>query len=277
VLLYAWCRHCDDVIDGQTLGHGHGAGAGTAAGRLALLEAQTGRALAGETGLDPPFAALADVVREAAIPACYPADLLAGFARDVAGAPIEDADALLRYCYHVAGGVGIMMAIAMGVSPDDRQTLARACDLGIAFQLDNIARDIVEDAAIGRCYLPRRWLAEEGIAGAPDPVTDAAALYRLCGRLVDLAGPYRSSALRGTPALPWRSAWAVLAATRIYGGIGRRRLALGPGRLAVRATVPAAAKLAAVPVALVQTLGRRWLWPAPHPPRDGLWTAPALS
>ncbi len=56
-----------------------------------------------------------------------------------------------------------MMAVVMGVSPDDEETLDRACDLGLAFQLGNIARDISEDDAAGRCYLPEEWLAEKDI------------------------------------------------------------------------------------------------------------------
>ena len=56
------------------------------------------------------------------------------------------------------------MAAAMGVSPDDEATLDRASDLGIAFQLANIARDMSEDDAIGRCYLPQGWLAEMDVS-----------------------------------------------------------------------------------------------------------------
>ncbi|MFX4967367.1 squalene/phytoene synthase family protein, partial [Acinetobacter baumannii] len=67
---------------------------------------------------------------------------------------------LYRYCYHVAGAVGCMMALAMGVPADDDATLDRACDLGLAFQLANIARDVAEDARAGRCYLPQAWLDE---------------------------------------------------------------------------------------------------------------------
>src|SRR3546814_19241962 len=67
---------------------------------------------------------------------------------------------MLRYCYHVAGAVGCMMAILMGVDPGDEATLDRACDLGLAFQLANHARDISEDEAAARCYLPEEWLAE---------------------------------------------------------------------------------------------------------------------
>ena len=66
----------------------------------------------------------------------------------------------MRYCYHVAGVVGCMMAVVMGVSPDDDATLDRACDLGLAFQLANIMRDVEEDDRAGRCYLPLEWLAE---------------------------------------------------------------------------------------------------------------------
>jgi phytoene synthase len=274
VLLYAWCRHCDDVIDGQVLGRGRDEAADAPQLRLAALETGTARALAGAAGLEPPFAAIAEVAREAGIPACYPRDLLAGFAFDVGGAGIDDEADLLRYCYHVAGVVGIMMALAMGVPADQHETLARASDLGIAFQLNNIARDIIEDAAIGRCYLPRRWLEQEGTD--PYDAASAPALFRLCRRLVALAAPYRQSALHGTPALPWRSAWAVLAAAQIYGGIGRLRIALGPQRLGVRATVPGVAKAGAVVLALGQALGRGRLWPVPHPPRLGLWTPPAL-
>src|SRR3546814_7637202 len=70
-------------------------------------------------------------------------------------------DDLLRYSYHVAGAVGVAMALVMGVDPRDETTLDRASDLGIAFQLANIARDVAEDAAADRCYLPVEWMVEQ--------------------------------------------------------------------------------------------------------------------
>src|SRR3546814_13334353 len=73
--------------------------------------------------------------------------------------PRSEAD-LLRYCYQVAGAVGVAMALMMGIDPGDETTLDRASDLGIAFQLANIARDVAEDAAADRCYLPDEWLVE---------------------------------------------------------------------------------------------------------------------
>ena len=80
--------------------------------------------------------------------------------------------ALLTFC---------MMAVAMGVSPEDADVLDRACDLGIAFQLGNIARDLAEDEAAGRCYLPPEWLAE-GRAGAATRLAERAEAYAASGR-----------------------------------------------------------------------------------------------
>ncbi len=80
--------------------------------------------------------------------------VIEGFALDAADwQPRTEAD-LLRYCWHVAGAVGVMMAVVMGVDPTDDDTLERAADLGMAFQLANIARDIAEDDAADRCYIP---------------------------------------------------------------------------------------------------------------------------
>ena len=74
-------------------------------------------------------------------------------------------DDTLLYSYHVAGVVGAMMASIMGVR--DPSILKRAVDLGIAFQLTNISRDVMEDAADDRIYLPSDWLAAEGVASEP--------------------------------------------------------------------------------------------------------------
>jgi phytoene synthase len=176
-LLYAWCRTCDDLADGQTLGHDAQAPADPAA-RLALIRRQTERALAGEATGEAAFDALALVVRECGIPDRFVWDHVDGFALDAAGwRPASEAD-LLRYCYHVAGAVGCMMAVVMGVAPDEEATLDRAADLGIAFQLANIARDLVEDAQVGRAYLPQTWLAEEGSARISWPIRGIATRWR---------------------------------------------------------------------------------------------------
>ena len=204
VKLYAWCRHCDDVIDGQTLG-----GELTELTveeqreRLAALEAETALALDGDADVSAPFQALREVARRHDFPRAWPFDLLQGFRMDVERAPFRTLDDVLLYSYHVAGIVGVMMARIMGVRVE--AVLDRACDLGLAFQLTNIARDVEEDARAGRTYVPDEWTGG----------TLAAAK-----RLVAEAEPYYASAKLGLPALPFRSAWAIGAARRIYRAIG---------------------------------------------------------
>jgi phytoene synthase len=106
-LLYAWCRHCDDVIDGQVLGHGQLAPDASPRDRLAVLQAQTRAALAGESVSDPAFIAFQRVAQAHKIPPRYPLDLLAGFQMDVEERRYRDIDDTLAYAYHVAGVVGL--------------------------------------------------------------------------------------------------------------------------------------------------------------------------
>lgn len=227
-MLYAWCRHCDDVIDGQTLGHGMSPVADAPA-RLAALYAQTRSALAGETPTDPVFAAFQAVALGRGIPERYALDLIDGFAMDVEGRSYQTLEDLLAYCWGVAGVVGAMMAIVMGVPAGDLATLRRAQDLGLGFQLTNIARDIVEDARNDRIYVPRAWLAELELT--PDHLADPARrgeVAILARRLVEAAEPYYASARWGLRDLPVRSAWAIAAARGVYRQIGLDVVAAGP-------------------------------------------------
>jgi phytoene/squalene synthetase len=161
-LLYAWCRHCDDQTDDQELGFG-ASRLQASEGRLRLdrLRAQTLRTLSGEPVDDPIFAGLQRVVADSEIPHRYPLEHLDGFLMDIEGRQYRSFGDTMEYCYHVAGVVGVMMAYVMGVR--DEPTLDRATDLGLAFQLTNICRDVMEDAKVGRVYLPRDWLDEAGV------------------------------------------------------------------------------------------------------------------
>ncbi|MCA3255786.1 MAG: phytoene/squalene synthase family protein [Alphaproteobacteria bacterium] len=255
-LLYAWCRHCDDVIDGQELGFGTVADPRPMAERLSIIRAGTEAALKGETTGEMAFDALGRVAAETGMPARYPMDLIAGFAMDADETRYERFEQTLTYCYHVAGCVGVMMAIVMGVDPHDEATLDRACDLGISFQLNNIARDLAEDDARGRCYVPAEW-GDDRVANAK--------------RLVDEAERYEASARCGTPALSFRSAWAVLAAAGIYGDIGRRVRALGARAWDERVTTSRADKIGWVVRAGLQAATRRRRYGAPIA-RAGLWS-----
>ncbi len=272
-LLYAWCRRCDDLADGQELGQGRTTVADPAA-RLAEISALTEAALAGVATGQPAFDALGVVVRETGMPHRLPRDLVAGFAMDADGFRPRDENDLYRYCYHVAGAVGVMMAIVMGVDPDEAAVLDRACDLGLAFQLANIARDLSEDDAAGRCYLPVAWLAEidvpPGEALRPPHRERLAMLGR---RLSERAGAYEESARHGTPSLSFRSAWAVLAAAGIYGDIAREVARRGAHAWDRRVVVSTAAKLGWVARAGWQAAWRNRRWSGDGS-RAGLWTRP---
>ncbi|MBK5264611.1 MAG: phytoene/squalene synthase family protein [Alphaproteobacteria bacterium] len=272
-LLYAWCRKCDDLADGQDHG-GAMASVDDPQARLAHIHALTAKALAGETTSDPAFDGLALVAAESRIPASLIHDLIEGFALDTEGWQPRTEDDLLRYCYHVAGAVGCMMALVMGVDPADNATLDRACDLGLAFQLANIARDVGDDYAAGRCYLPADWLAEMDIP--TDDILQPATRARLAmlgKRLADMAARYEASARHGTPALSFRSAWAVLAAAGIYGDIARKVAASGEQAWDRRVHTGKLAKITWVAKAAIQTWRRAQSWPG-DAPRMGLWTRP---
>jgi phytoene synthase len=248
-LLYSWCRYCDDACDGQVLG----AYAEGAPQCVADIRTETVRVLAGERTGKLPFDALGQVLAECAIPHRLVLDHLAGFELDAEGwRPADEAD-LIRYCYHVAGAVGCMMAIVMGVSPDDEETLQRASDLGVAFQLSNIARDVRDDHEAGRCYLPVQWLDVHHLNGRDlMRVDQRERLVALVGRICDLAERYEASAGHGISRLPFRSRWAIHAAAGIYGRIGRRVAAAGPNAWDRRVVVSRAEKAAI----MLASLGR---------------------
>ena len=268
-LLYAWCRHCDDVADGQVMG-GELGNVPDPVERISILRGRTAKALSGQATGEPAFDCLGVVAAECHLPAYVVEDVLAGFALDAADwRPRSEGD-LHQYCYHVAGAVGVLMAVVMGVAPDDRATLDRACDLGLAFQLANIARDVAEDARAGRCYLPLDWLVEADI----EPGQHMAPWHRdklvaIVRRLCDQAEAYEASARVGAARLPYRSRWAVLAAAGIYGDIARGVRARGAHAWDHREVTTKASKARWIARAAVQA--RR----APmEVGREGLWTRP---
>lgn len=272
-LLYAWCRACDDLADGQDHGHGMTAVDDPQA-RLATMQAKTERALAGEWVGDPAFDALRIVVAETGIPHHLVWDVVEGFALDMDGwGPRHESD-LYRYCYHVAGAVGCMMAIVMGVAPDDDDTLDRAADLGIAFQLANIARDVEEDDRAGRCYLPDEWLTEIDVPpGQHMKPPFRHRLSMLVKRMTERAEEHADSARAGTRRLGFRSAWAVLAAAGIYGDIARKVVERGDHAWDHRVTTSAFEKLGWIARAAWQAAARKRLFPL-EPRPSHLWDRP---
>ncbi|BBE34812.1 phytoene/squalene synthase family protein [Sphingosinicella microcystinivorans] len=280
-LLYAWCRHCDDVIDGQEGGQGRVGEREPAALRLAELTRCTRAAISEKQSSINAFGAISAVVHETRMPEAYLLTHLAGYAMDVHERRFRHIEDTLDYCHHVAGVVGEMMAVVMGVLPENHNLLRRAADLGIAFQLTNIARDVFDDAALGRCYIPEDWLAEASIPpGDHVRPEHRGALVGIVGRLLDLADAYYASAREGAQRLPRRSGRAVLAAADIYAAIGAKVRAAGPSAWDHRQGTSIAEKMRFVVSAfLTPHLA------TPLPPRPPLWkkgdtpdwTPPALT
>jgi phytoene synthase len=273
-MLYAWCRHCDDVIDGQELGFASGRAAEkTAAERLAELTEKTRRAVRGDWD-ELVFGALHRVATERDIPERHLLDHLRGFAMDVEGRRYRTLDDTLVYCYHVAGVVGVMMAMIMGVR--DAATLDRASDLGIAFQLTNITRDVMEDARLGRLYLPEDWLEEFGVPpGAVAYPAYRRKVYEVTRRLLAVSDRFYVSARHGIASLPFRSAWAIAMARFVYRDIGRLVRAHGAMAWDQRTRVSATRKLYGVARSLA-TIARSHAHGTLEeiPSRNGLWTRP---
>lgn len=231
--LYGFCRLSDDVVDG----------AARDADAIAGLHARLDAIYAGspaDNAVDPP---LADVVRRYAVPRVAFDALLEGFAWDLAGRGYETEDDLDAYAARVAGSVGVMMAALMGArSP---QQLARACDLGVAMQYTNIARDVGEDSRAGRLYLPRAWMRAEGL----DPVAFlempafSPALGRVIARVLARADDLYRRADQGIARLPRRFQPAIRAARLLYAGIGAEVARRGHDSVSGRARVGALRKI----------------------------------
>lgn len=210
---YAFCRVADDCIDEES--------SDGSLRSLHLLMARLDGVYAGRPQSHPVDRALAVVVREHAIPRAVFDALLEGFRWDLEGRAYESVSDLRSYCVRVAGTVGVLMTLLMG----ERRpfVLGRACDLGVAMQLTNIARDVGEDARAGRLYIPRVWMREVGIDAAQwlARPTFVPAIAELVARLLDEADGLYVRANEGIPFLPKDCRHAIRAARAIYADIGR--------------------------------------------------------
>lgn len=237
--LYVFCRAVDDLADESTDDH---------AARAALL------ALRDEVGQGSRGSPLA--VRFADLGACPRAttafiDTMLG---DLAPVRIADEAGLVRYAYGAAGTVGVLMCGVLGVR--DPAAELHAVDLGIAMQLTNIARDVVEDMGRGRLYLPATWLPAGFAPG--DVARDPDSVFAAVRRLLALADQRYRSAARGYRHLPPRTRLAIRVSGRLYEEIGRRILRAGPAYLAGgRCVVPLPRKLALLAVEAAASLARR--------------------
>jgi 15-cis-phytoene synthase len=220
--LYGWCRYCDDQVDQP----GKAQNQTELAKRVKALKDHTLAAFSLAQQREPVFVALQYIAHRYGIPAHYALELIEGMAMDVRGARYATFKELLLYCYRVAGTVGLMMSHVMGLR--EESALKHAADLGIAMQLTNIARDVTEDAAMGRVYFPLSWLEEAKIpADAIVAAEHRERLAMLTSRLLREADRYYGSGDAGLWHLSFRSACAVSAARHVYSEIGSLLLQKG--------------------------------------------------
>jgi phytoene synthase len=267
--LYAFCRLADDAVDLDP----------ASATTLVKLADRLERIYAGNPADIPADRALADVVIRYAIPKDILEALLDGFAWDAQRRRYETIDDLHGYATRVAGTVGIMMAMLMGQR--EETVLARACDLGIAMQLTNIARDVGEDARAGRLYLPLAWMRSAGLdpdAWLAEP-HDGDAIRSVIARLLEDADLHYERAVAGIAALPSGCRPGIEAARLLYAEIGRQLERNGLNSVSQRAIVPASRKAKLLARALTPPLRRRSvpLDPAPTVPAAGFVVAAAAK
>lgn len=230
--LYAFCRLADDAIDDG----------GDCARALRLLTERLDRLYRGQPDDIAADRAFAAIIAEFEIPRALPQALLEGFAWDAAGRRYETLEDLCGYAARVAGSVGVMMTLLM--RERDPLVLARASDLGIAMQLTNIARDVGEDARMGRLYLPLRWLDAAGIdadAFLRNP-EHSPALASVVRRLLDAAQALYNRSAPGISHLPRACRFGIHAARMLYCEIGHEVARRSFDSVSGRAVVPATQK-----------------------------------
>lgn len=211
--LYAFCRMADDAVDEVARDQKS----------LAVLQMRDRleRAYAGRPKNTAADRAFADLITEYDMPRALPEALLEGFAWDGMERRYETLSEVRAYSARVASAVGAMMCVLMRIRDPD--ALARACDLGVAMQLTNIARDVGEDARAGRIYLPLEWFDDAGL----DPETFLSAphisddMRRMVKQLLREADRLYQRATPGIEALPFAARPGIYAARHIYAGIGQ--------------------------------------------------------
>lgn len=260
--LYAFCRRTDDAVDEGEQGAaalGRVEGLRRRLDRVYLADGQVTRARP-DDAIDRAYAAVA---AEHGIPRGLPEALLAGMEMDATGATYATFDDLYVYCFRVASTVGLMMTLVTGASRPD--ALLRACDLGVAMQLTNIARDVGEDARRGRVYLPDELLAPLGADRATVLAARHASwpLREAVRGLLARAELFYRSADRGIPLLPADCRLAIAAARQIYAAIGDDLTRHHLDSVTRRAHTSTAQKLALVARAAPLALRR------PGPPAPG--------
>ncbi len=238
-VLYAWCRRADDTIDLE--------GNRSPGAALEVLRNELSSVYRGEAQNDVLLRSFQELIERRCIPIAYPRALLDGLEMDLGEVRLKSQADLLLYAYRVAGVVGLMMCHVLGAQ--SQKAYRHAAHLGMAMQLTNICRDVVEDWRRRRLYLPASVLADCGAGAlfddfnrplpprAPRPLTAAVV------RLIELSQDYYRSGRLGLQALPPRAAFAVRTAGLVYSAIGGELARRGYDPLCGRVVVPLWRKL----------------------------------
>lgn len=234
--LYAFCRVADDDVDLGTAKHR----------AVARLRQRLARAYAGKPANEPVERVFTQMIADVEMPRALPEALIDGLEWDAEERRYQTLSDVRAYSARVAAAVGAMMTVLMRVRDPD--ALARACDLGVAMQLTNIARDVGEDAEAGRLYIPLDWFAEAGIdpdgfLASPQPGPEIAAMTK---RLLAEARRLYGRAETGIVALPRSCRPGIFAARYIYAGIGGRVRARGFDSVTGRARTSTTEKLSLI-------------------------------
>jgi 15-cis-phytoene synthase len=221
-LLYAFARTADDLADEEHLG--------TLQDRTHALQTLRLQALQPSEPLEPKTQTLSlagqtgSMLRSHGVPDAVLATLMDSLQADAGPRQIESTEDLLRFAYGVAGTVGQMMRPMLG-APTKADSYAIA--LGVGMQLTNIARDVVEDAHRGRCYIPAQWGVSLQVLTSPQDAAQRSQAFAVLRRLLVLADDFYAFAHAGISVIPRHNRRAIRIASALYQGIGHKILRQG--------------------------------------------------
>jgi phytoene synthase len=207
--LYRFCRYVDDVVDRSV-------------DRKFAQEliGQIIQDLERESSSIPEVADFLELAKSRNLPLNFAQDLARGVKSDLIPVHLQKQEELLRYCYRVAATVGIMICFLFDVRAPE--ALAFGIDLGIAMQLTNIARDVFEDHAAMRIYLPSDLVSQATIEQASLGNEEGQEkLFKAVQRVLEIADSYYESAENGICYLPGSARLSIMAASAAYRKIGQ--------------------------------------------------------
>jgi phytoene synthase len=259
--LYRLCRYVDDLGDEEN---------SIEVARQQLLEAKHAIS-SGQSDNEILLDGLS-LLQECHIDQAIVLDLIAGVDSDTHLVRVQDQEALLKYCYQVAGTVGLMMSKVLDTN--DKAAYPFAIDLGIAMQLTNICRDIKEDALANRRYVPGHLINNfEPIALIEPDAQQQVLLKQAVAHLLQCAEKYYASGEKGLSYLPLDARFSILVAARVYREIGRELKNQNYAYWHRRIVIPTSRKIVITLQALLSTLVTVNFWRHPEKHDEHLHTA----